>query len=48
MTQTIVETGTRSAQSGFEAIGLRNLAALRWNDDEKTLFFIGLGTRRRR
>jgi len=42
MTQTIVETGTRSAQSGFEAIGLRNLAALRWNDDEKTLFSLAL------
>ena len=36
------QTGIRSGKSGPETIGLRNLAALRWNDDEQTLYNLAI------
>ena len=42
MTQSAAETGIRSDKSGAEAVGLKNLAGLRWNDDEKTLFDLAI------
>ena len=42
MTEIATETGIRNTKSGAEAIGLRNLSALRWNDEEKTLFDLSL------
>ena len=42
MTQPKQETGPRSTISGAEAIGLKNLNSVRWNDDEKALFALSL------
>ncbi|MGI9356231.1 MAG: phosphoenolpyruvate carboxykinase [Rhizobiaceae bacterium] len=36
------QTGTRNATSGPETIGLGNLASLRWNDDEQTLYDLAI------
>ncbi len=42
MTQIGRQIGTMSNSSGAEDFGLSNLALLRWNDDEKTLFSLAL------
>ncbi|MEE9313918.1 MAG: phosphoenolpyruvate carboxykinase [Rhizobiaceae bacterium] len=42
MTQSANQLGIRSEKSGAENVGLKNLAMLRWNDDEKTLFDLAI------
>ena len=38
----VKQTGIRNEDIGLEAIGLRNLASIRWNDDEKALYDLAL------
>ena len=42
MSQAGNEIGNRSDKSGAQAIGLKNWAQLRWNDDERTLFDLAI------
>ncbi len=42
MTQSFPQSGIHSDKSGPDDVGLKNLASLRWNDDEKTLFALSL------
>ena len=36
------QTGIRNDKSGPESVGLRNLASIRWNDDERTLYDLAI------
>ncbi len=40
--QTVKQTGIHNQQSGPETVGLRNLASIRWNDDDKALYDLAI------